>query len=167
MPASIKVAPNSPNARVKDRIVPAKIPGHAKGNIIFQKSRHSDAPNVRPALNKFVSICSKAPKAVLYIKGNATTVAVMTVAGHEKIILMFIWDNICPTGPFFPKSNSNKNPTTVGGNTKGDINIPSMMGFAFPRYCSIHFAVVIPRKKVIIVAVVAVLKDIHRGEKSS
>ena len=48
-PASMSVAPNSPSARAKERIVPASSPGAASGTTMRRKTRHSEAPSVRAA----------------------------------------------------------------------------------------------------------------------
>ena len=74
-PASIVVAPYSPIALAKVRIVPDAIPGPAVGMITLRKILNSDIPNVLPACSKLISICSKAALAFLYIKGKAMTVA--------------------------------------------------------------------------------------------
>src|SRR5579875_1537513 len=84
LPAIISVAPNSPRARAKARMVPAMTPGHASGSATFQKALHSEAPSVRAAWRKLGFTCSSAPRAERYISGKATTVAAITVAGHEK-----------------------------------------------------------------------------------
>ena len=66
---------------------PGQIPGRASGNRTARKVRHSPAPSVRAAPSRLGLTCSKAPSAVRYISGNATTVAEMTVAGQEKTIV--------------------------------------------------------------------------------
>ena len=84
LPASMSVAPNSPNARANAKTVPAMIPGQASGSRTRRKVRHSLAPSVRAAASMFGLTCSNAPRVVRYIKGNATTAAAITVAGQEK-----------------------------------------------------------------------------------
>ena len=69
-------------------------------------------------------------------------------------------------GPFFPKITSRKNPTTVGGNTIGNVNTPSTNPFSLPLYPATNQAAAIPKKNVIIVAVNVVFIEIHKGEKS-
>src|SRR4028119_552573 len=138
LPASIKVAPNSPNARAKARVVPAKIPGMARGKVMRQKIVTSEAPRVLATRNRLALICSKAPSAVLYINGKATTVAVITAAYQVKTILKFSDSSSCPREPFLPNSSSNKNPTTVGGKIKGETKIPSINDFHLPRYPNIQ-----------------------------
>ena len=132
LPATIKVAPNSPKARAKDKTIPAIIPLLAKGKLIRQKIDHSEAPKVLATCKSFLSICSNAPKDVLYINGKATTVAVIIAAYQVKTILMLSGISIFPITPFLPNSSSNKKPTTVGGKIKGEINIPSIIDFHFP-----------------------------------
>ena len=78
-----------------------------------------------------ISTCSKAPRVVMYISGNAITAAAITVAGQEKT--MDVWNSARNLPPNRVPMNSNKpNPTTVGGNTRGRMNIPSITGFNFP-----------------------------------
>ena len=52
LPASIKVAPNSPKALANARTVPAITPGQAKGSNTCQNTLHSEAPKVRAQLIK-------------------------------------------------------------------------------------------------------------------
>ena len=84
LPASIRVAPNSPKARPKESIVPTINPERAKGKIIRQKIVLSFVPKVLAQLIRFLSICSNAADADRYIKGKATTVAAITVAYQVK-----------------------------------------------------------------------------------
>jgi len=72
------MAPNSPKARAKrERFQQFQ----DSGRMTRQNTVASDAPRVRGrnSIDLF-----KAPCAVLYISGKATTVAVITVAGQEK-----------------------------------------------------------------------------------
>ena len=100
----------------------------------------------------------------MYISGNDTTVADITVAGHEKTTVMPSGESACPMGPFLPNVNSSTSPTTVGGKTRGRINSPSIRVLYLPRYRAIQRAAAIPKKKVITVAVRTVLTEIHKGE---
>src|SRR5919202_3308892 len=138
LPAIIKVAPNSPKALAKARVVPARIPGKARGIVIRQKIVHSEAPRVLATRIRLTSICSKAPSAVLYIKGKATTVAAITAPYQENTRLEFREDNSRPINPFLPNSSSNKKLTTVGGKIRGQTKIPSISDVHFPRYPSIQ-----------------------------
>ena len=138
LPASIRVAPNSPKARAKARVVAAKIPGNARGTVMRQKIFHSEAPRVLATCRTFLSICSKAPCAVLYISGKETTVAAIAAPYQVKTTLKFKDSISCPSGPFFPNSSSNKKPTTVGGKIRGETKIPSTSDFPLPRYPSIQ-----------------------------
>ena len=56
-----------------------------RGSINFRKIRVLLQPKVRAASSMLVSRFSKAPSALRYIKGNATTTAAITVAGQLKI----------------------------------------------------------------------------------
>ena len=87
LPASINVAPNSPNERANAKTVPAATPGQARGIVTDQKIFHSEAPSVRAAFSILISTCSKAPRAVIYISGKAITAALITVAGQENTTL--------------------------------------------------------------------------------
>src|ERR1700678_3881719 len=165
-PAIIRVAPNSPSARAKERIVPARIPGQARGSGISRNTRHSDAPSVRAACVKFGSTCSSAARAVRYISGNATTAAASTVAGQEKTIVPPKANRSLPSGPLRPKSRSRKKPTTVGGNIRGIRKSPSTSAAPPPVRLSRHAAAASPMTKVKTVAVALVAIEIHRGDQS-
>src|SRR6202522_4350639 len=165
-PAIISVAPNSPSARANERIVPARIPGHASGSAISRNTRLSDAPSVRAACIRCGSTCSSAARAVKYISGNATTVAAMTVAGHEKTIVAPNANRNLPIGPLRPKSRRRKKPTTVGGSTRGKRNIPSTSAAPMPVRLSRHAAAASPMTKVKTVAAALVAIEIHRGDQS-
>ena len=84
-------------------MVPATIPGHDKGITILNSNLNSLAPSNLAASNIFESICSNAALTVLYISGNATTVAAITVADHEKIIEISILLKKVAQKPLFPK----------------------------------------------------------------
>lgn len=165
-PANIKVAPNSPRALAKARIVPAAMPGKAKGTVIVQNILNSLTPKVLAAFKIFLSICSKAPLVVLYIKGKATTVAVITVADQEKINLTPKEDKNLPIGLFIPKINRRKKPKTVGGNIIGRVNKASNNILNLLFLFTINQAAARPRKKEMIVAAKEVFVEIHKGEKS-
>ena len=165
-PASIRVAPNSPRALAKASTVPDAIPGKASGKATVQNIRHSETPKVLAAFKIFSSICSKAPAVVLYIRGKATTVAAITVAGQENISLIPKENKIFPIGPFLPKVTNKKKPSTVGGKTIGKVKMASKNTLNLPFLFFMNLAAAIPKKKVIIVEVIAVLEEIHKGERS-
>ena len=131
-PASMIVAPNSPKARAKLNKLPAIKPGRAKGSRIRQKIVHSEAPKVRPQASKFLSIWLKEASAVLYIKGNETTIAAITTAYQVKTIRIFALAKMLPITPFLPRANNNKKPTTVGGKTKGAVKTASIIALPLP-----------------------------------
>lgn len=166
LPAIIKVAPNSPRALAKDSIAPEATPGQAKGRVIVQKILHSETPKVLAASKILESIISKAPLVVLYISGNDTTVAAITVAGHEKITFMLIRFKSFPMGLFIPNINRRKNPKTVGGSTIGIVNRASKMPLYFLFLWLMKYAAKIPRKKVITVDTNEVLMETTNGDKS-
>jgi hypothetical protein len=99
----------------------------------------------------------------MYISGNDITAAEITVAGQEKTIDVWNSARNLPPQPCFPIKSNKPKPTTVGGNTRGRMNIPSITGFNFPVYRDIHRAAAIPRIKVIAVVASTVLKEIHSG----
>jgi hypothetical protein len=119
-------------------------------------------PNVRPASNRLESTCSNAPLAERYIKGKDMTTAAITVAGHEKAILYAKKSmKKLPIGPLTPKMNSKKNPTTVGGNTRGSVKTPSRKIFIGSFFIlTIVHAASKPKKKVIRIDRLAVFIEI-------
>ena len=122
LPASIKVAPNSPRARAYDNNNPDIRPGLAKGSMIRQKSSISEAPRVLALDIRLKSICWNAPNDVLYIKGKATTIAAITAAYHVNIILTLNNHNSLPIGPYFPSNNNSKNRNSWTPNQYEDPN---------------------------------------------
>ena len=126
LPASINVAPNSPSARAKARTVPAITPGPASGKSTRRKTAHSLAPSVRAACRSEGFTWSNAPSVVRYIRGNAITVAAITVAGHENAIESPTCSRARPMKLRLPKISRRKKPTTVGGSTKGRVRSPSI-----------------------------------------
>ena len=120
-PAIIRVAPNSPRALAPESTVPATILGQDKGRTIVKKILSSETPRVRATSKSVLSICWNAARVVLYINGNDTTMAAITVANQENIIFIPIEYRKFPKGLFFPKNNSKKNPTTVGGRIIGSV----------------------------------------------
>ena len=166
LPASIKVAPNSPRARAKARTVPAITPGPASGNNTRRKTAHSLAPSVRAACSNVGFTCSNAPNVVRYIRGNAITVAAMTVAGHENAIERPTCSSASPMKLRLPKISRRKNPTTVGGSTKGSVRRPSIHARRPPRTSYITRAATIPKKNVATVAVHVVASEMMSGDVS-
>ena len=71
-----------------------------------------------------------------------------------------------PIGLLFEKSRRRKKPATVGGNTIGSVNIPSMTAFRPLPALIILLAAKIPRKKQKNVATTPVLSEIHNGLQS-
>jgi hypothetical protein len=101
----------------------------------------------------------------MYINGNDITAAAITVAGQEKTMEVLNNARNLPPQPCFPINSNRPKPTTVGGNTKGKMNIPSIIGFIFPVYRDIQRAAAIPRTKVIAVVTSTVFNEIHSGDK--
>lgn len=173
-PASIRVAPNSPKARAKARIVPALIPGIADGIMIFAKIRGSGKPSVLAACIIEESICSKDARTVLYAKGNATTLAARTVAFQSNTILIPIADKKEPIGLLFPNMQRRKNPRTVGGKTNGNVNKPSNIPENHDSFFEVNFvckkttahAAGSPNNNEMSVAKIEALIDIKKGDQS-
>jgi len=95
-------------------------------NNTLRSTAHSEAPSVRAASRSVGLTCSNPASVVRYMSGNATTVAAMTVAGHENTIVMPMCSSATPSGLLRPKINSRKKPTTVGGRTSGSVRMPSI-----------------------------------------
>ena len=166
LPASMSVAPNSPMARAKASTVPATRPGAASGTSTRRKTVHSLAPRVRAASSSVGFTCSNAPSVVRYMSGNATTVAAMTVAGHENTMLMPRCSSACPMGLRLPKRSSRKKPTTVGGSTRGSVRMPSIHARMLPRTPYSRRAASTPSTNVAAVAVKVVASEMSSGERS-
>ena len=124
-------------------------------------------PSVRPAYTRFISICSMAARAFLYISGNAMTVAAITQPSHVCTTLKSNCSNRnSPSGRLLLKRRSRKKPATVGGSTMGRVRMPSMTAF-FPGVVFTTFlAANIPRKNEINVATTPVFSDIKSGLQS-
>src|SRR5699024_9285051 len=70
-----------------------------------------------------------------------------------------------PRKLFLPKSQSKPNPTTVGGRTSGNIMIASRIPFPGNELRAMMRASITPVINTITVAIAAVLKDNHNGDK--
>jgi hypothetical protein len=96
------------------------------------------------------------------------TTAAITVAYHEKAI--FTVKNSMknfPIGPLTPKIHSKKNPTTVGGNTIGNVKIPSSTIFSVSLLIlTIPQATIKPTKKVTKIDKLAVFIEMKIGDQS-
>jgi hypothetical protein len=125
-------------------------------------------PNVRPASNRLESTCSNAPLAERYIKGKDMTTAAITVAHHEKAIFT-VKKSIkkLPIGPLTPKIHNKKNPTTVGGNTRGNVKTPSSTIFIMSFFSlTSPQATNKPTKKVTKIDRLAVFIEMKIGDQS-
>ena len=96
------------------------------------------------------------------------TTAAMTVAGHEKAILIAKKSiKKLPIGPLTPKTYNKKKPTTVGGNTRGNVKIPSSTIFTESfLVLTIPQATIKPMKKVMKIDKLAVFIEIKIGDQS-
>jgi hypothetical protein len=101
----------------------------------------------------------------MYMIGKAITAAEMTVACHEKMIEVLRRESNPLSGPCLPKNRSRPSPTTVGGRTRGRINIPSIKLASLPEYRAIHRAAAIPKMNVIAVAAATVRREIQSGDR--
>ena len=100
-----------------------------------------------------------------YISGKLTTTAAMTAAFHVNTKLISNCNKNFPTALRLPSSNNKKNPTTVGGNTIGNIITASTS--ALPRLRLLTtYAKNIPAKNVIAVANAEVFNVIISGLNS-
>jgi hypothetical protein len=96
------------------------------------------------------------------------TTAAMTVAYHENAIFT-VKKSIknAPIGPLTPKIHSKKNPTTVGGNTRGNVKIPSSMIFSESFFnLTRPQATIKPIKKVMKIDRLAVFIEMKIGDQS-
>ncbi len=124
----MEVAPYSPRALAKESTMPARISLRQTGIRTLQKIQVPDFPKVFPASARVSSKLSKAPRAVRYIRGKITT-AVERIAAYQVIVRRI--PKCCrknaPTGCFGPATRSSRNPTTVGGRTRGSVRTTSRM----------------------------------------
>jgi hypothetical protein len=92
----------------------------------------------------------------------------MTVAHHENAIFTVkkSMKNL-PIGPLTPKIHNKKNPTTVGGNTRGNVKMPSSAIFivSFLSLTSPQ-AINRPAKKVMKIDKLAVFIEMKIGDQS-
>ena len=95
-----------------------------------QKIQILDRPRVAAASASVGSKLSKAPRAVRYIRGKATTTVAKT-ADHQVITsLRPKWAcTQAPMGRLGPSSTSSSQPTTVGGSTRGRVSTTSSTPF--------------------------------------
>ncbi len=80
LPATMIVAPNSPNARANASVIPPNIPRHASGSVIVKKTRASPAPSVRAICSKRGLTCSNATRAHSTSRGNDITPSATSTA---------------------------------------------------------------------------------------
>ena len=72
-----------------------------------------------------------------------------------------------PIGPLTPKIHNKKKPTTVGGNTRGNVNMPSNTIFPVSFFILKRpQATIKPRKKVMKIDTVAVFIEMKIGDQS-
>ena len=117
--------------------------------------RHSETPSVRAAPTMLGSSCSKAPRAVRYIRGSETTMAAMTAAFQVKTMVTSNCRRNLPMALRRPKASSRKKPTTVGGRTSGNVITASASPWK-RRMRATARARPMPRKNVTTVATTAV-----------
>ena len=167
-PAIMEVAPYSPMALAKVRIVPEAMPGPAVGMTTFQNMDVSLIPKVLPAFTRSGSTSSKAARAFLYMSGNAITMAAMTQPVQVCTTLMSkVLSKNMPKALLLENIRSRMKPATVGGSTKGMVNRPSTKALVPGFNLMTFLAVYIPKKKDMMVATIPVLRDMMRGLQSS
>ena len=97
------------------------------------------------------------------------TTAAITVADHEKAIFTVKKSKKnFPIGPLTPKIYNKKNPTTVGGNTIGNVKIPSNTIFIVSFLILTRpQATIKPTKKVMKIDKLAVFIEMKIGDQST
>ena len=110
---------------------------------------------------------SKAPRAVLYIKGNATTTEAKIAEYQtiESLILKFSSIHE-PIIRFGPNRLSKNYPITVGGRTKGSVKITSMNPLKSAGSLEVYQAATIPAKNTMTHEINATLNELKRGYQS-
>lgn len=96
------------------------------------------------------------------------TTAAITVAVHENAIFTVKKSKKnFPIGPLTPKIYNKKNPTTVGGNTRGSVKTPSSTIFTVSFLILMRIqATIKPKKKVTKIDKLAVFIDMKMGDQS-
>ena len=103
------VAPYSPKARAKASTVPARMPCRQQGIRTRQNIHALDCPSVWADQASVSSKLSKAPRAVRYISGKATTMdAKMALYQFMTSLTPKCSMKKMPSGRFAPKSSSRK-----------------------------------------------------------
>jgi hypothetical protein len=117
---NVIVAPNSPIARAKARIMPATIPGAASGAVIVAKTMAAGAPRVLAAASSCGSTVSIDRRIARTISGKPITAAASAapVQRNEKTRPQQA-SKKRPKGPCRPKLSNSSQPVTTGGMTSG------------------------------------------------
>ena len=107
LPATIKVAPNSPSERANTSSAPARMPGVAIGSVIRKKTAHSPSPSTLAAFSSCGSTASNAVRADFSSSGKATSVAAITAPCQVKISwIPKAWCSQAPSQPRRPITTS-------------------------------------------------------------
>ena len=132
-----------------------------------QKIQASERPSVRPASARFWSKLSKAPRAVRYMRGKATTMVAKT-ADHQFMVSRMPKVSMTqrPMGRLGPRSTSSSQPTTVGGSTSGSVSTTSSTPLTSRGSFAIYWAEKMPRKKTAAVEIAAMRREFSRGYQS-
>ena len=110
---------------------------------------------------------SNAPRAVRYIRGNATRLVAKTAEYHVIVILMPKFSKKKePTGPNGAIHRNRKKPITVGGKTIGKVRTQSTTPFNHLGRRKTRCAKKMPRKKTIPVASAAMRSEFKSGNQS-
>ena len=97
------VAPNSPIALAKVRIMPAMTPGRISGKVMVAKTHAGFAPSVPAAASSRRSTASMERRIARTISGNAMTPQASAAPVQRKAKTMpKCWSRKAPTGPRRP-----------------------------------------------------------------
>src|SRR5215472_6298435 len=114
------VAPNSPSARAKDRIMPARIPGTISGNVIVAKIHNAFAPSVPAASSRRRSTASIDSRIERTISGNPITAQASAAPVQRNAKTMpKVSAKKAPSTPRRPNRINRIYPVTTGGITSG------------------------------------------------
>ena len=103
------VAPNSPSALAKPRIMPARMPGAASGSVTVKNTFHGEAPSVPAACSRRLSIASIDSRIGRTSSGNDITPQASAAPVQRKANTMpRLSASQAPTMPLRPKVNSSR-----------------------------------------------------------
>src|SRR3972149_4887691 len=128
LPATMRVAPNSPVALAKAMTVPAAIPRHARGSVIVLMIYHSVLPRSRAASSISFPTPSIAAFAGFTNKGRDETREASTAPFHVKTICIpRTSSTVLPKTSFFASSHARTRPAEA-------VNIVAVMDTFTVKY---------------------------------